>query len=164
MEFKSSQIAPSYGARLPLISANEPHLSPRFTRSIYEHRFSEARQAERLLETKEIHRVADHVVEFLRQAVVALSPIIGEKSVSALYKRSLYLNRSKHPWLSTAYGELPHAEILLTLQDTVSRQTLNNAKTAVNDLLAIFQELLHNLIGESLTQRLLDMEGRLKAV
>lgn len=161
MELSSSQLAPQASAPLLLVSANDPHLS-RHTPSIYEHRYSEARQANRLLETREIHRVAVYVVEFLRQAVAALSPIIGEKSVSALYKRSLYLNRTKHPWLSTAYGELPRTEILLTLQDTVSRQTLNNAETAVNDLLAIFQELLHNLIGASLTQRLLDMDIRVK--
>ena len=162
MEFKSSQLATTASAPLMPTSANEPYLLQRPTRSIYEHRYSEASQATRLMETKEVHRVAVYVVEFLQRAVDALSPIIGEKSVSALYKRSLYLNRNKHPWLATAYGELPEAEILLTLQDTVSRQTLTNAKTAVNDLLAIFQELLHNLIGASLSQRLLDTDIRVK--
>ena len=109
----------------------------------------------RLREAQEIGRVADQVVTFLRDAVVALSPIIGEKSVSALYKRSLYLSRTKHPWLSAAYGDLPNAQILEDLQNTVLRQTLSNAKAATEDLLAIFRELLHGLIGASLTQRLL---------
>lgn len=106
--------------------------------------------------------MADQIVAFLRDAVSALSPIIGEKSVSALYKRSLYLSRGKHPWLSAAYGELPHSEVLATLQNTVSRQTLSNARMAVDDLRTIFQELLHNLIGASLTQRLLGVDGRVE--
>ena len=155
MQYHSPQPEPTDVPYLRLISPTELNLPSRYTRSIYENRYSQARHAERLLETQEISRVADHVVDFLRHAVAALSPIIGEKSVSALYKRSLYLNRTKHPWLSAAYGELPQDGVLVALQDTVSRQSLSNATTASNDLLAIFQELLHSLIGASLAQRLL---------
>lgn len=129
--------------------------SGRYTRSIYEHRFSEARHAERAHETREITRVAEHVLQFLQQAVQSLAPIIGEKSVSALYKHSLYLNRDKHPWLSVAYGELGQEEVLTRLQTSVLRQTLRNAKTAVNDLVAMFHQLLQDLIGTSLAHRLL---------
>ncbi len=149
---------------LRLITPSGLNLPSRYTRSIYEHRYSQARNAERLLETQEICRVADHVVSFLRQAVEALSPIIGEKSVSELYKRSLYLNRTKHPWLSAAYGELLHDGALVVLQNTVSRQSLSNAKNAADDLIAVFQELLHSLIGTSLTQRLLGLDARAEAL
>ena len=141
--------------RMQHIADTQVPPSGRYTRSIYEHRFSEARHAERAHETREITRVAEHLVQFLQQAVQALAPIIGEKSVSALYKQSLYLNRSKHPWLSAAYGELPHTEVFTRLQSSVLRQTLRNAKTAVNDLVAMFHQLLQDLIGTSLAHRLL---------
>jgi hypothetical protein len=126
-----------------------------FTRSIYESRLSQARQDARAHETREIARVAEQVVQFLQQAVRALSPILGESSVSAIYKHSLYLTRTQHPWLSVAYGELPQPEVLTALQSTVLRQTLRNAKSAVNDLVNMFHELLDKLIGTSLARRLL---------
>ena len=129
--------------------------SGRYTRSIYEHHFSQARHAERVHEMREITRIAAHVVEFLSEATHALAPVIGEKSVSALYKHSLYLNRHKHPWLTAAYGELTNAEVMTTLQNSFQRQSLRNAKTAVNDLATIFHQLLHDLIGMSLAKRLL---------
>lgn len=155
MQLHSPEVGTPDVAHLRLVAPVAAGLPSRYTRSIYENRYSQARQAERLQESQEIQRVADHIVEFFRQADVTLSPIIGEKSVSALYKQSLFLNRGKHPWLSAAYGDLPHDAVLVNLQDTVSRQTLINAKTASSDLVSIFQELLHNLIGTSLTHRLL---------
>lgn len=155
MQITPSSVGVFDSTRMQRIADTQVPTSGHYTRSIYEHRFSEARHAERAHETREITRVAEHIVQFLQQAVDVLAPIIGEKSVSALYKHSLYLNRSKHPWLSVAYGELPHAEVLVTLQSSVLRQTLRNAKTAVNDLVAIFHQLLQDLIGTSLAHRLL---------
>lgn len=126
-----------------------------FTRSAFEIRFSQARHAQRAHEGREIARIADQLVDFLRHALDALTPVIGEKSVSALYKHSVVLTRSKHPWLSAAYGDLPHSEVLTHLQSSVLRQTLRNAQSAVSDLVQMFKELLHTLIGSSLCQRLM---------
>lgn len=155
MQLHSLQPGPSDKPHLQLISPVVAGLPSRYTRSIYENRYSQARQAERLQESQEIQGVAKDVAEFFRHALAALSPVIGEKSVSVLYKQTLFLNRVKHPWLSAAYGDLADAAVFLSLQETISRQSLSNARAAVSDVVSVFHELLHNLIGISLTHRLL---------
>ncbi|TXH34301.1 MAG: hypothetical protein E6Q92_13075 [Burkholderiaceae bacterium] len=45
-------------------------------------------------------RVADAAVTAWRELDAALSPIIGQRGVAALYQRSLYLTRIDYPWLA----------------------------------------------------------------
>ena len=52
-------------------------------------------------------RIADLSVSTWRDVDSALSPIVGQDGVAALYKRSLYLKRAEHPSLAPVYeGEL----------------------------------------------------------
>lgn len=124
-------------------------------KSLFETRLTDAYRQQWASDEAAVHDVAQLAVGFLRQAEATLSPIIGSRSVGALYQRSLYLTRSEHPWLAVAYGEWIPADPFVVLQQAVSRQTLSNAQAAVHALLRIFRALLDSLIGPSLTARLL---------
>lgn len=88
-----------------------------------------------------------------------LTPIVGERGMAALYKRSLHLSRSKHPWLP---GVAEHAAdggefavALTALTAALAGRTSAEAAAAGTQLLDCFRALLTTLIGESLTERLL---------
>lgn len=83
-----------------------------------------------------------------------LSPIIGQRGVAALFKRSLYLRRKQYPCLSDVYtGEL-HPGGFAALRTVLAQQTSSTAAAAQDALLLSFDELLTSLIGASLTERL----------
>lgn len=86
---------------------------------------------------------------------MALSPIIGQAGVDALFKRSLYLTRSAHSCLATVMEDKAHPDELAALQAVLAQQTRAAAVAANVALLQNFQDLLAFLIGLSLTERLL---------
>ncbi|MEO8656316.1 MAG: hypothetical protein ABI409_19495, partial [Ramlibacter sp.] len=85
----------------------------------------------------------------------ALSPIIGAGGVAALYRRSVHLVVPGHPWLAAAYEGALQPGDFAPLRTALSLQTGANAAAAHDAILQTFQDLLDNLIGQSLTQRLL---------
>lgn len=100
-------------------------------------------------------RIAPSVVALCAEIDVALTPIIGQRGVAALYKRSLFLTSQEYP-------------ALLDLQENgraeMDLSPLNAALTPLSDaeatlvggaLLISFYELITSLVGPSLTQRLL---------
>ncbi len=90
-----------------------------------------------------------HVVD------AALSPIIGHGGVAALYRRSLYLVRASNPWLPGVHqGALDPVEFT-ELQAAVAQQSVADALGATEALTGTFRSLLTDLIGSSLTERLL---------
>ena len=89
----------------------------------------------------------------------ALSPIVGSYGVAALYKRSLHLTRVDYPWLTAVYEETIEPGQFAALRVALSQQTSSNAAAANGALLQAFCNLLTNLIGESLTERLLRPVG-----
>lgn len=100
-------------------------------------------------------QIADTAVSTWLGVSAALSPIIGERGVAALYKRSLYLSRTGYPWLAAAHeGELP-SELYACLREALAQQTSSSAAAANDALLQTFYALLSDLIGGSLTERLL---------
>jgi hypothetical protein len=100
-------------------------------------------------------RIADTAVASWRDIDAALAPIIGQRGVAALFKRSLYLTRAEHPWLSAVYeGALPPGEYA-PLHAALSKQAGAQAAVAQGALLQTFHDLLGNLIGAPLTERLL---------
>lgn len=85
----------------------------------------------------------------------ALVPLVGQGGFVALYRRCLHLTESAHPWLTDAdeAGEqvLRFEPLLLAL----ARQAPATALEAQEHLLRTFLDILSNLIGPSLVQRLL---------
>jgi hypothetical protein len=100
-------------------------------------------------------RIADHVVAVWQQVEDALTPIIGQRGVTALYKRSLYLVGADHPWLARLQEPDPPAVDVVALRSALARQDPATAAAGGGALLQNLHELLASLVGPSLTGRLL---------
>jgi hypothetical protein len=85
----------------------------------------------------------------------ALSPVIGHAGFAALLKRSLFLARTAHPCLTAVFEASPEAGNLDVLRAALSQQPKLAAAAAQEALAQTFHDLLVNLIGGSLTERLL---------
>lgn len=103
--------------------------------------------------------VAALVAATFRRVHQALVPIVGERGMAALYKRSLHLSRAMHPSLpGAAEGAAADAEFavdLTALTAALATRSSAEAASAGTQLLDCFRALLTTLIGETLTERLL---------
>ncbi len=100
-------------------------------------------------------RIAEMAVSIWKDIGMALSPIIGQPGVDALFKRSIHMARSSHACLATAFEDKARPVDLTALQMVLAQQTSTSAAAAHIAMLHNFQELLTSLIGPSLTERLL---------
>lgn len=85
----------------------------------------------------------------------SLSPIIGQRGMTALLKRSLYLTRDTHPWLAPVCDTAAGHDVLASLRSALRLQAEAEAAAAHGALLENFRDLLSTLIGASLTEKLL---------
>jgi hypothetical protein len=99
--------------------------------------------------------VADSAVAVWRQLDATLSPIIGRRGVAALFKRSILLTAPAHATLVPAHWDVATAEDFDSLRAALKQQSVANAIETNGALLQHFVNLLTTLIGESLTERLL---------
>lgn len=100
-------------------------------------------------------RIAQRAGMTWRHFDTVLSPIIGHGGVAALYRRSLFLVCADHPWLPGAHdGALDPVEFE-QLESAVGEQDAHDAEVAAEALVNNFRALLSDLIGPSLTERLL---------
>jgi hypothetical protein len=83
----------------------------------------------------------------------ALSPIIGQAGVSALFNRSITLVLDKHAFLDAVDRDASNG--FGSLESALSRQDPAIARSAGQALLGQFHALLTKLIGAALTERLL---------
>lgn len=111
--------------------------------------------AHRVGPNADIARIAQAIISTLRDMDVALTPIIGQQGVAALYRRSLHLCASTHPRLARTYDRVPPGMDLTALKSVIVEQSDTDALFFGEVLLTIFYELLTTLIGPSLTARLL---------
>lgn len=100
-------------------------------------------------------QVADAAVAVWVAIDVALSPVIGARGIAALYQRALHLASADHPWLAAVYEGALQPGDFTSLRAALSCQTGLRAAAAHDSMLQTFHDLLDNLIGQSLTQRLL---------
>lgn len=89
-----------------------------------------------------------------REVTAALSPIVGQRGVSALYQRSLQSTRPQHPALPAECSD-DMAANTMTLQAALSALSGPVAAAAGSALMIHFCDLLASLIGPSLADRLL---------
>ena len=99
--------------------------------------------------------VAEMVGSAFRGIDQVLAPIIGQRGVAALYKRSVHLASQSHPWLPRSREGVHPAMDVTALTTGLSQQTAAAAAAAGGQLLQTFCGLLTSLIGPSLTDRLL---------
>jgi hypothetical protein len=106
-------------------------------------------------------QVADAAVQTWRAVDAALSPIIGPRGVAALYKRSLYLAGTQHPWLAAVHQDTWQPGDFEPLHAALARQPGPAAAAAQEALLQTYRDILGQLIGAPLTERLLRSIGPL---
>jgi hypothetical protein len=94
----------------------------------------------------------------------ALAPLLGASGVCALYRRSVHLTARQHAWLKSAddsgfvaarVGELNGA-----LLAVVRLQTDADAAAAAGALLQAFDELLSGMVGQRVTEQMLNFDPR----
>jgi hypothetical protein len=100
-------------------------------------------------------RIADRAVATWRDIDAALSPIIGRRGVAALFKRSVLLAVPRQASLVSADENVDAPGDFAALRAALSAQTAADAIATNGALLKTFVDLLTNLIGVSLTERLL---------
>jgi hypothetical protein len=86
---------------------------------------------------------------------IALSPIIGQQGVAAIYKKSLSLVRRDYPWLMCAQECKRTAGDFRALRTTLALQPSSTALDAHRSLVGVFYNLIRHLIGNELAERLL---------
>jgi hypothetical protein len=101
-------------------------------------------------------RIADRAVSIWRDVDAGLSPIIGRRGVAALFQRSLLRSVPALTSLAAAHQDVDALGDLDALRATLEQQSSENAIATNGALLKKFVDLLISLIGESLTERLLD--------
>ena len=100
-------------------------------------------------------QVADASVVIWGAVDRALSPVIGQRGSAALYQRSLHLVRVDYPWLAALYESAAQPRDFDALHAALVQQTAGHAAAAHDHVLQTFLEMLADLIGQSLTERLL---------
>jgi hypothetical protein len=100
-------------------------------------------------------KIADASVAIWKSVHAALAIVIGQRGSAALYLRSLHLAGADYPWL-LAVAENPGAPGDFTaLHLALARQTGTDAAAAHDATWQTFHDLMAELIGRSLTERLL---------
>lgn len=103
----------------------------------------------------DIATTAQAITSILQNMDTALTPIIGQQGVAALYRRSLHLCAANHLRLAGTYDSVQASLDLTALKSVLVEQSEADALFFGEVLLTTFYELLTTLIGPSLTARLL---------
>lgn len=100
-------------------------------------------------------RVAALAAEKMHAIHLALAPIIGDRGVSALYRRSLFLISRDAPWANALHDEDSAGNDYATLQSAITQQSADDALRITEALFTTLYTVLVSLIGAALTERLL---------
>lgn len=111
--------------------------------------------AQQASEGADAAQIADLVASVWQQIEGALTPIIGQRGIAALYRRSLHLIATAHPWLGRLQEGDPPTVDITALKSAIAQQGGADAAAGGGALLQTFHELLASLVGPSLTGRLL---------
>jgi hypothetical protein len=114
-----------------------------------------ARLARRFEGSTDTLQIAAAIVSVWEHIDAELCPIIGQRGVAGLYRRSTHLAGQVYPWLHEIPDSISTTLDLSTLQQSLVQQTPDDAIAGGGLLLQTFYELLANLIGPSLAERLL---------
>ncbi len=106
------------------------------------------------IDTSAAELAAESVARW-RQIDVALTPIIGRRGIVAIYKKALNLTHADFPWLATMSEDDTFFDNFTSLQAALAQQTSAVIMAANLSLHRAFNKLLVSLIGESLSERLL---------
>lgn len=100
-------------------------------------------------------RVAALAAEKMRAIHFALAPIIGDRGVSALYRRSLFLIARRASWADLLHDEDSASSDYAALQSAIAQQPSSDAFKVTEAFFETLYAVLVSLIGTELTERLL---------
>lgn len=109
---------------------------------------------QRISDMAEAGQVADAVANMWRKFGGVLSPVIGQRGFSELFRRSVHLACTDYPWLVAVYQGTRRDSDFTVFRTVLSQQTLPHAMDASATVLQNFYNLLSKLIGISLADRL----------
>ena len=104
--------------------------------------------------SKNPEAILDLIMRSWKEIDQALRPIIGRGGIEALFHRSAEITAEAYPWLTLSSESQPEMD-LVTLCRVLSQQDAVHIGGAGDSLLLHFYCLLADLIGFSLTDRLL---------
>jgi len=102
-----------------------------------------------------VEQILDVIVLAWKAVDQAMRSVIGKGGVDALFYRSIEATAVTYPWIGTALRDAHSAMDLETLRIVLLTQEPIHFAAASDALLLQFHHLLANLIGLSLTERLL---------
>lgn len=95
------------------------------------------------------------VVDIWRRISEQLEPVIGKRGFNILFERSIQLASKTHQWLGLVEANEAMGVSLTDMTDMLAAQDAPVAHEASCAVLTSFTDLLANLIGASLADRLL---------
>lgn len=99
--------------------------------------------------------VAEATIRTWHEVATRIVPVIGVGGRDVLFNRSLHLTCMAFPWLTIVGDHRDSTALLANLKERLAGRETAAATEASYTLLVTFTEMLTNLIGESLTARLL---------
>ena len=114
-----------------------------------------AKSRQRADSTSDSNAIAAATVETWRQIAAQLGPVIGARGVEVLFDRALHRIGAPFPWLATTENPGDSGSMLQNLKAQLASQPTAVATRVSSELFTSFTELLENLIGKSLTERLI---------
>jgi hypothetical protein len=99
--------------------------------------------------------LATSTVRAVRLLLAELRPLVGELATTALYGRSLHLARASFQQQILSKS-VTHNELLALLQQDLASRSRPDAQRAARALLNSLVDLLISLIGEPLTNQILN--------
>ncbi len=100
--------------------------------------------------------VAAAAIDVWRRMAARLTPVIGTQGVAVLFRRALLLTSRAFVWLAAVKDDEDADVLQESLMRGLASQEMAVAGEASAALLIRFVELLVSLIGEALTERLLE--------
>ncbi len=102
--------------------------------------------------------IADVTISTWNQVAARLAPVIGWTGVHILLARALQITRKDTPWLVLSGNPAPGAAQLDSLRACIAARDSDSAIEASYAVLANCTDLLASLIGNDLTDQLLDQQ------
>jgi hypothetical protein len=115
----------------------------------------QARLHQALASGSHASEVAERAVFLWREIVAAYAPIIGLRGATALLRRALTQSVTQYPWLAPAVTGSLAGQDFDALRGVLGQRSAADIRAANEALLQNFFDLLSNLIGSALTERLL---------
>ena len=106
-------------------------------------------------ERRSLIGISRQSADFWQAVGSELSPVIGKRGMTAVFERALHLASARHPWLAGLTDADADAPAFAAVAEALPGQTEGEAIAAMVTLFETFDRLLVGLIGEQLTDRLL---------